>query len=65
MADMARWYDSMRPFVPGSAYVNYCDAKLKDWESAYWGLNLPRLKTIKKKYDPGNQFRYAQSIRLP
>ena len=27
-----------------------------DWMQLYWGANLPRLKTIKAKYDPQEIF---------
>jgi FAD/FMN-containing dehydrogenase len=56
-------YKSMRPFVSGGAYVNYCDLDLgDDYAKAYWGDNLPRLKQIKAQVDPNNVFRHAQSV---
>jgi len=44
------------------AYVNVPDAGLPDWETAYWGSNVDRLRRIKAKYDPDNIFQYEQSI---
>jgi len=45
------------------AYVNYVDHYIKDPLIEYYGDNLPRLREIKKKYDPDNFFQYPQSIR--
>ena len=48
IAMMRTLYASMRPFVSGGAYVNYCDLDLGDgYAKAYWGDNLPRLMKIK------------------
>jgi FAD/FMN-containing dehydrogenase len=62
LADMGAVYAAMRPYVSGQSYVNYCDLDLTDWQNAYWGANLARLKQIKKTFDPDNVFRHAQSI---
>jgi FAD/FMN-containing dehydrogenase len=61
---LARMYQAMRPAMSGAAYVNYCDADLKDWSRAYWQSNFERLKAAKRKYDPENVFRHGQSIPL-
>jgi FAD/FMN-containing dehydrogenase len=61
MQDLRTLYAAMRPWS-GGAYVNYCDTDISDWRKAYWRQNLPRLRTIKAKVDPGNVFRHAQSV---
>ena len=64
LADMRGLYAAIRPYVSGGAYINYCDLDLADWQNAYWGPNLARLKQIKSAFDPGNVFRQAQSVPL-
>jgi hypothetical protein len=62
LASIRDVYNSMRPFVSGGSYVNYCDLDLKNGPQAYWGDNLPRLMQIKAAVDPDNFFKHAQSI---
>ncbi|MDH5179413.1 MAG: FAD-binding oxidoreductase [Gammaproteobacteria bacterium] len=53
------WHGGVR-----AHYANYPDSWFPDWAHAYYGeKNLARLQQIKRKYDPGNRFRYAQSIQ--
>ncbi|MEV6838374.1 FAD-binding oxidoreductase [Streptomyces sp. NPDC051133] len=52
---------ALRPYVNG-AYVNVPNIGTQDWQTAYWGDNVDRLRAIKAKYDPRNVFRYEQSI---
>jgi FAD binding domain/Berberine and berberine like len=58
-------YAAMRPYLPGFSYVNYIDLDLANWAEAYYKENLGQLSLIKKKYDPDNLFKFAQSIPLP
>lgn len=62
LQNMSDFYATMRPFVSGGAYVNYCDKDLANWPDAYWGQNLARLKQIKSSFDPDNVFQHAQSV---
>jgi Berberine and berberine like len=65
IAMMRTLYQSMRPFVSGGCYVNYCDLDLGNgYAKAYWGDNLARLMKIKAEVDPKNIFKHAQSVPL-
>ncbi len=59
------WINAFRrdtiPYTVG-AYVNYADDQLKNPLHQYYGDHLTKLKQIKKHWDPGNFFRFPQSI---
>jgi FAD/FMN-containing dehydrogenase len=55
---------SLESHASGGIYVNYPEADLENWSSAYWGENLPRLQAIKRQIDPDDLFHHAQSIPL-
>jgi len=47
----------LRKVAPhGGAYVSEANFFDKQWQTAYWGPNYPRLSAVKKKYDPAGLF---------
>ena len=58
------FHEEMRSFASDESYQNFSDDAETDYLRAYYGTNLERLVEIKRKYDPNNLFRFAQSIPL-
>jgi len=54
--------DLLDPMGNGESYQNYPRISQTDYRRRYWAEQFPRLLGIKRKYDPGNMFRYAQSV---
>lgn len=52
----------MARYVTGGAYFNYTDPDLKNWQSAYYGSNYPRLLAIRRIVDPHHYFNFPQAI---
>ena len=46
----------------GRVFPNFADPDLEGWADAYYGGNLDRLRRVKARYDPGNDFRFHQSM---
>jgi len=55
-------YGAIAPYRSGMAYQDYIDPGLSDWQHAYYGENLPRLRRVKSAYDPDDFFHFARSI---
>jgi FAD/FMN-containing dehydrogenase len=58
-------YATLAPYVGPRRYVNYiADDEMKQAETltAAYGPNLPRLRQIKKQYDPANVFKLNLNI---
>lgn len=56
------FYDAIVPFAKGGAYQNFIDPSLKNWETAYYRANLPRLETVKRRVDPAHVFAFPEAI---
>jgi FAD/FMN-containing dehydrogenase len=58
----SEFYAALAPFAKGGAYQNFIDPSLTGWKSAYYGANLARLETIKRRVDPTHVFNFPQAI---
>jgi hypothetical protein len=64
-AAASAWLDSLQHLFSSEtqgSYQNYIDPTLTDWQEAYYGSNLGRLRQVKRRYDPDDLFHFAQSI---
>jgi hypothetical protein len=59
---LSRSWALLRRWGSAGAYQNFPDPDLQDWARAYYGTNLQRLLRVKARYDPGNFFRFPQSL---
>ena len=55
-------HSKIKPYLSPYVYPNWPDMDIIDYEHAYYGSNIKRLKHIKHKYDPNNRFKFKQSI---
>jgi FAD/FMN-containing dehydrogenase len=62
---VTRSWEVVHPSGTGRVFPNFPDPDLEDWARAYYGANLERLLEVKGRYDPGNVFRFHQSLPLP
>ncbi|WP_328930709.1 FAD-binding oxidoreductase (plasmid) [Streptomyces sp. NBC_00190] len=65
-AELDEWADrcgaALAPLATGS-YINFPSSRVPaDWEGDHYAENAPRLRDIKRAYDPEGFFRHGQSI---
>jgi len=56
-------FTSLTPFLAPARYVNYLEDDAVDAAAVAYGSNLPRLRDIKRQYDPENFFKQNINIR--
>jgi FAD/FMN-containing dehydrogenase len=56
------FFDAMRAFSLPESYQNFSDPSLIDWQQAYYGSNLARLRQVKAEFDPHRVFHFHQGI---
>lgn len=59
---VAQSWAMVHPWGSGRVFQNFADPDLEQWTSAYYGTNYSRLVRVKARYDPGNLFRFHQSV---
>jgi FAD/FMN-containing dehydrogenase len=52
----------IQPLSNGQSYQNYPNRDIADFGNAYFGGNLPRLRQVKRAYDPDNFFTFPQGL---
>ncbi len=57
------YWEALRPYSAGGAYVNFMMDEGEDRVKATYGDNYERLVKIKNKYDPENLFKVNQNIK--
>ena len=55
-------FASLTPYLASTRYINYLEDDAPDPAVVAYGPNLPRLRAMKTKYDPGNFFRQNVNI---
>ena len=56
-------YASLKPYLGTVRYMNYLDADEADPAAMVYGPNYPRLRELKKRYDPENLFHHNVNIK--
>lgn len=61
-AAVATIRDRLGAVAGDTGYVNYLDAGMPDWGSAYYGSNVDRLRAVAATYDPDRVLDFAQNV---
>ncbi|OXA46775.1 Reticuline oxidase [Folsomia candida] len=61
---MEEFWAAMKSFDGGETYQNFPDLDVKDYLKRYYGSNLDKLVSTKKRWDPTNYFVNQQSLPL-
>lgn len=63
---LTNFHNQIQAAVPSAygTYAGYVDPALKDGQQQYWGANLAKLQTLKKRFDPTDLFHNPQSVRV-
>jgi len=56
------YWEAVHPYAAPGAYINFMMDEGAARIEATYGPNYPRLRQVKKQYDPGNLFRVNQNI---
>ena len=59
---VTRSWASVHPWGSGRVFQNFADPDLDNWAGAYFGTNYERLVRVKARFDPGDAFRFGQSL---
>lgn len=57
-----RVFQDAAPYATGSGYVNFLTEDEAERVATSYGVNYPRLQTVKQRFDPGNLFRMNLNI---
>ncbi|MFG3223910.1 FAD-binding protein [Kitasatospora sp. NPDC048194] len=53
---------TMQPHLGVGGYTNGMDPELTDWQTAYHGVNYPRMQHVKAAWDPEQLFTFPQAV---
>ena len=65
LAFVRRSWETVHPWGSGGVFPAFPDRDLAKPAEAYYGSNLPRLRTIKARYDPTNVFQPPSGQAIP